>query len=262
MNDTIPAATRVAAAMKLPAATWEVLFELLLGDLPAESDPEIEAAWLAEVERRMRETDRSDLIPAEVVFARLRATPSKAAPPRPPVEVDGHVLPVRDVIEACETLPAAERLDLAERYLRRERGSGTSEHSAVWLEDSARWLFAAKAARRAGVTKDEEMGMFDVYEPVPELTCPSCAAPLREWQGKEGPRLCLVFRQGVLGELGTALDGWPEYRKAHGDPERLPAGFRIYSFDCRRHRPINARCTSEDGTWTRTEIIPPDAEPE
>lgn len=261
MNDAIPAATWVAAAMKLPAATWEVLFELLLGDLPSEPDPEIEAAWLAEVERRMSETDRSDLIPAEVVFARIRATLRKPPPPPPPVEVDGLVLPVRDVFEACETLPAAERLDLAERYLRRQRDSGTSEHLAVWLEDSTRWLFAAKAARRAGVTKDEEAETFDVYEPVPELTCPSCSTPLRNWRGKEGQRLCMVFRQGEPEAVGTALDGRPEYRKRHGDPERLPAAFLIFSFDCQRHRPIYARCTSEDGTWTRTEIIPPDADP-
>ena len=105
------------------------------------------------------------------------------------------------------------------------------------------------------------MGMFDVYEPVPGRTCPTCSAPLREWQGKEGPRLGLVFRQGVLGEVGTALDGWPEHQPLRGDPERLPAAFRISSYDCPNHRPIHAQCASEDGTWTRTEIIPPDAEP-
>lgn len=260
MKDAIPAATWVAAAMKLPAATWEVLFELLLGDVPAEPDPLIEAAWLEEVERRMRETDPSELIPAEVVFARLRATPRRRAPPRPPVEVDELLLPVRDVLDACQALPAAERLDLAERYLRRARESGTSVHSAVWFEDSARWLDSARAAQRAGRGRDEEMSMFDTYEPLPELTCPCCSASLRDWQGKDGPRLCLVFRQGVPGAVGTALDGWPEYRKLHGDRERLPAAFRIYSYDCPRHRPIYARCASEDGTWTRTEIISPDAE--
>lgn len=261
MNEAIPAATWVAAAMKLPAATWEVLFELLLADLPAEPDPEIEAAWLAEVERRMRETDPSDLIPAEAVFARVRANLRRPAPPRPPVEVDGLVLNVRDVVDACQALPADERLALAGRYLRRERESGASEHSSVWLEDSARWISAARAARRAGVTKDEEMGMFDVYEPVPELTCPSCSTPLRNWLGKEGPRLCLVFRQGEPDAVGTALDGPPEYRALHGDAVRLPPEFRIYSHDCPIHRPVYARCTSEGGTWTRTEVIPPDAEP-
>ncbi|MBK9373282.1 MAG: addiction module protein [Holophagales bacterium] len=151
MNEAIPAATWVAAALKLPAETWELLFELLLQDLPAENDPEIEAAWLAEVERRMRETDPSRLIPADEVFARVRATLRRPPPPQPPVEVDALVLPVRDVIDACQALPADERLRLAGSYLRRERASGTSQHPKVWLEDSARWLAAARAARRAGV---------------------------------------------------------------------------------------------------------------
>jgi hypothetical protein len=257
MNEAILAATWVAAALRLPAETWELLFELLLQDLPAENDPEIEAAWLAEVERRMRETDPSRLIPADEVFARVRASLSRPPSHRPPVEVDGLVLPVRDVIVACQALPADERLELAGSYLRRERASGESEHSALWLEDSARWLFAARAARRAGVLKDDEMGMFDVYEPVPGLTCPSCATPLREWQGKEGPRLCLVFRQGVPDAIGTALDGPPEYRTLHGDAVHLPAAFRIYSHDCPRHCPIYALCGSEEGVWTQTEIIPP-----
>lgn len=147
MNDTIPAKTWVAAAMKLPAETWQVLFEFLLQDLPAENDPQIEAAWLAEVERRMRETDPSELIPAEVVFAKLRANLKEPAPPRPPVEIDGLVLAVSDVLDACQALRADERLALAERYLRRERESGASKHSAVWLEDSARWLRSVLKAR-------------------------------------------------------------------------------------------------------------------
>ncbi len=262
MNETIPAMTWVAAALKLPAETWELLFELLLQDLPAENDPEIEAAWLAEVERRMRESDPSQLIPAEVVFARVRATLRRPSPPRPPVEVDGLVLPVRDVMDACEALAAEERLELAARYLRRERASGTSQHPKVWLEDSARWLAAARAARRAGVERNEEMGMFDVYEPVPALTCPSCSTPLRDWHGKEGPRVCFVFRQGESDAIGTALDGPPEYRKPYGEPVRLPPAFRIYSHDCPRHRPIYALCGSEEGVWTRTEIIPPDDDAE
>ena len=106
------------------------------------------------------------------------------------------------------------------------------------------------------------MGMFDVYEPVPALTCPSCSTPLRDWHGKEGPRVCFVFRQGESDAIGTALDGPPEYRKPYGEPVRLPPAFRIYSHDCPRHRPIYALCGSEEGVWTRTEIIPPDDDAE
>ena len=89
-----------------------------------------------------------------------------------------------------------------------------------------------------------------------------CSVPLRDWQGREGPRLCLVFRQGQPDAVGTALDGPPVYRELHGDPVRLPPAFRIYSHDCPRHRPIYALCGSEEGVWTRTEIIPPDVDAE
>ncbi|MBK8597152.1 MAG: addiction module protein [Holophagales bacterium] len=146
MTTTIPRERAIAAAMKLPAESWALLFELLIGDIPVETDPEVEAAWLAEVERRMRETDPSKLIPGDVVFARVRAAMGKPRPERSPVEVSGVILAVRDVIEACEALPVADRLELAGRYLEREQASGQSRHPRTWLEDSARWLTAARAA--------------------------------------------------------------------------------------------------------------------
>ena len=52
------------------------------------------------------------------------------------------------------------------------------------------------------------------------------------------------------------------YRELHGDPVRLPPAFRIYSHDCPRHRPIYALCGSEEGAWTRTEIIAPNDDAE
>lgn len=148
MTTTIPRELAMAAAMKLPAESWVLLFELLIGDIPVEPDPEVKAAWLAEVERRMRETDPSKLIPGDVVFARVRAAMLRPRPERPPVEVDGFVLPVRDVIEACEALPVADRLELAGKYLEREQASGQLRHPRTWLDDSARWLAAARAAQR------------------------------------------------------------------------------------------------------------------
>ncbi len=147
MTTTMPRELAMAAAMKLPAESWTLVFELLIGDIPVEPDPEVEAASLAEVERQMRETDPSKLIPGDVVFARVRAAMRKPRPERPPVEVDGVVLCVRDVIEACEALPAADRLELAGRYLEREQVTVPSRHPPTWLEDSARWLAAARAAQ-------------------------------------------------------------------------------------------------------------------
>jgi hypothetical protein len=161
MTSPIPKEVAVAAAMKLPAETWEALFEPLLGDIPVEPDPEIEAAWLEEVERRMRDADESSWIPAEVVFAKLRAAASQPRPVRPPVEIDGLLLPVRDVIEACWDLPVGDRLALAERYVAREQASGTSRHSRMWLEDSARWLTDAKASLAEGRGESSDCGAAD-----------------------------------------------------------------------------------------------------
>lgn len=148
MTTTIPRELAIAAAMKLPAEAWALLFELLIGDIPVEPDPEVEAAWLAEVERRMRESHPSKRIPGDVVFARVRAAMRRPRPERPPVEVDGVLLSVRDVIEACEALPVADRLELAGQYLEREKATGQSRHPRTWLKDSARWLAAARAAER------------------------------------------------------------------------------------------------------------------
>lgn len=39
MTTTIPRELAMAAAMKLPAESWVLLFELLIGDIPVEPDP-------------------------------------------------------------------------------------------------------------------------------------------------------------------------------------------------------------------------------
>ena len=101
-----------------------------------------------------------------------------------------------------------------------------------------------------------EMGMYDVYEPVPSLACPVCSTPLEEWQGKQGPRSCLVFRQGSSDAIGTALDGEHDYRELYGPPLQLPPEFRIHSYDCLRHYPIYATCECVDGVWTGTTLMP------
>lgn len=105
-------------------------------------------------------------------------------------------------------------------------------------------------------TEGGAMSMFDVYEPVPPLRCPVCSQPLTSWQGKQGPRICLVWRQGHADAVGDALDGEPIYRDLPGRPLRLPLEFRIYSYDCPQHYPIHANCECVDGVWTRTTLMP------
>jgi hypothetical protein len=135
----------LAAAKKLSPGSWGFLFDQLFADIELEPDPEIEAAWLAEAERRLREADESCWIPAEVVFAEIRRSLNRPRKPRPPIVVNGVAVPVPEVIESCCALPIAERVALAEWYLSREETSGTKRHTATWLEDSTRWLAKVRA---------------------------------------------------------------------------------------------------------------------
>lgn len=98
------------------------------------------------------------------------------------------------------------------------------------------------------------MGMFDQYEPVPQLACPVCHVPLVEWQGKEGPCAILQWRQGTAWPVDQPID--EECRIAVADREkwRLPEKFGIYSYDCGRHR-VYAECVAPGGVWTVTRIV-------
>lgn len=100
------------------------------------------------------------------------------------------------------------------------------------------------------------MSMFDFYEPVPPLVCPVCSQPLTTWQGKQGPRISLIWRQGHADAVGDALDEDPIYRDLPGSELRLPPEFRIDSCDCLRHYPIHATCKCVNGVWTRTTLVP------
>jgi putative addiction module component (TIGR02574 family) len=57
----------------------ETLLRLLWEELDGPSDPEVDAAWLEEVQRRSRELDEGlvQAIPAEDVFAELEASLKK-----------------------------------------------------------------------------------------------------------------------------------------------------------------------------------------
>jgi hypothetical protein len=166
MTRSIPKELALAAAKKLSPGSWDFLFDQLFVDIEVEPDPEIEAAWLAEAERRLREADESSWIPAEVVFAEMKKIVNRPRKPRPPIVVDGVAVPVQKVIEACCALPIAKRVALAEWYLSREETSGTKLHTATWLEDSTRWLAKVRA----------------------KLRNPVCSASLAKSHGRQGPK--------------------------------------------------------------------------
>lgn len=97
------------------------------------------------------------------------------------------------------------------------------------------------------------MSMFDWYRPSHTYDCPVCHAPLRQWQGKDGPCALYVWQQGVAAPIDQACDeecrGSTEFMAA----TRLPDSFTIYSDDCGRHF-VAASCRSIEGVWTETQI--------
>ena len=54
----------------------EALLRVLLEELDGPADPDVDAAWLKEAQRRSREIDEGtvDCVPADEVFAKLRAS--------------------------------------------------------------------------------------------------------------------------------------------------------------------------------------------
>jgi hypothetical protein len=104
------------------------------------------------------------------------------------------------------------------------------------------------------------MGLFDWYEPDPPLTCPVCGRPLSRWQGKDGPREMFVWRQGRAAPVGILLDDVdPIVALGDGEP-RLPRRFRLKSWDCERHHPVEAEGETAGGVWVRTRLVEPGVE--
>ena len=98
------------------------------------------------------------------------------------------------------------------------------------------------------------MGMFDWYKPEPLLSCPTCNATLREWQGKDGPCGLFVWQQGRLSPIDQEASDDVKLDRESIGRKRLPKQFQIYSYDCPNHAPIRANCETKDGVWTETEI--------
>ncbi len=61
-------------AQKLAPAEREELAELLLATIDSDPDPEVDKAWIVEIEDRIAAVDRGEvrLIPFEEVFAKYR----------------------------------------------------------------------------------------------------------------------------------------------------------------------------------------------
>jgi hypothetical protein len=97
------------------------------------------------------------------------------------------------------------------------------------------------------------VGMFDWYEPVPSLSCPVCGTPLCEWQGKDGPNLLFVWRQGCPAPVDWRVA--PDLQAGEPDKWRLPDTFCFRSWDCACPYPVEAVGRTEWEVWTGTTLI-------
>jgi hypothetical protein len=96
--------------------------------------------------------------------------------------------------------------------------------------------------------------MFDWYEPVPPVPCPTCKSVDMRWQGKDGPSALFVWRQGARhptrqdADVGARID---EDRLADF---ALPDHFRFWT-TCPNGHELEAagRCT--DGVWSGTDLL-------
>ena len=104
------------------------------------------------------------------------------------------------------------------------------------------------------------MGTFDWYRPDPPLACPRCGRTLEEWQGKDGPCALFVWRQGCIAPVDQPIDEDVRLPPRRREAWRLPPSFRIDSHDCPCERRTDALGTCEDGAWSRTTVVDPEAD--
>jgi hypothetical protein len=98
--------------------------------------------------------------------------------------------------------------------------------------------------------------MYDEYVPDPPLTCPVDGATLDQgFQGKDGPSVLAVYRQGqhIVGDYGTH-----GYTGPSADAEDFPDDgvFQFYGSHGGKHGHwVDCEGTLVDGVWTSSRVI-------
>lgn len=98
------------------------------------------------------------------------------------------------------------------------------------------------------------MGMFDHYQPRAPVACPSCGAALEGFQGKDGPNLLLVWREGLPAPLNSDVDEEWLLTPEHLEEIRLPERFEYYTAcdRCQHWAELTGFCI--DGVWTESAL--------
>ena len=102
------------------------------------------------------------------------------------------------------------------------------------------------------------MGMFDWYKPAGNFKCPKCSKLLESWQGKDGPCLLLVWREGVKHPIEHRVDEGVRFATESLGDFALPKQFRLYTLCCdlRMHYAIGF---CHNGVWSETQLLDPDS---
>jgi hypothetical protein len=100
------------------------------------------------------------------------------------------------------------------------------------------------------------MGMFDHYRPKPGFVCSVCRASHLEWQGKEGPCALFVWEQGTSAPVDQLAEDECKISWEERAGFQLPVRFEIYA-ECSCPTLLYAVGFTEDGVWTRTELLSP-----
>lgn len=96
------------------------------------------------------------------------------------------------------------------------------------------------------------MGMFDYYQPVPNIPCTFCGSETTLWQGKNGPNFLLLWRQGERYPVAHLVDELYQMEPKRLREFVLPQVFYIYG-GCEKSGHNNAAvCECEDEVWTQT----------
>jgi hypothetical protein len=95
--------------------------------------------------------------------------------------------------------------------------------------------------------------MYDEYEPVPAVACPSCGAAIGAWQGTDGPCRMLVWRQGSAQPVGQLADARLAFDRERLAEFRLPREFTIAGL-CSTGHDVTALGRCADGRWNITAV--------
>jgi len=99
------------------------------------------------------------------------------------------------------------------------------------------------------------MGMFDTFEPSPEVACSWCGGRLVTCQGKEGPNSLLIWRQhDRYPRQDPTVAAESLLDNARLESFVLPQEFHFLGF-CEKDETTQLVGHCTDGVWDRTEVV-------